>query len=78
MRRKSIIAGVLAWLFLLSMLFATSATPHWLDKITFGGFIILTLASLILSLIERDRLGFWVGAMAMVIMLFFLVCAILR
>jgi len=76
MRRKSTIAGVLAWLCLIWMLLGTGSYPLGLDKLVFGGFILFTLTSLVLSFVEKDRLGFWLGATALIIPIFFVVFSI--
>jgi cytosine/uracil/thiamine/allantoin permease len=71
MRRGSTIAGVLAWVFLVWMFLLSMAAPHWLGMLTSGGFVLCSLASLILSWVERKRqpdgkrLGLWLGVAAL-------------
>ena len=65
MRRGSTIAGVLAWVFLVWMFLLSMAAPHWLGMLTFGGFVLSALASLILSCVCKKRLGFWLGVAAL-------------
>jgi hypothetical protein len=66
MRRASTIAGVLAWAFLVWMFLLSMAAPHWLGMLTLGGFVLFTLTSLVLSCVCKKRLGFWLGATALV------------
>jgi len=70
MRRGSTISGVLAWVFLIWLLSLSMDAPDWLNRLTFGGFALFTLASLILSWVEKKRLGFWLGVSALVTFVF--------
>jgi hypothetical protein len=63
---------------MIGMLFDTVAYPFWLDKLVFIGFILFTLTSLILSLVEKDRLGFWLGAIALMTPIFLVVFSMFR
>jgi hypothetical protein len=72
MRQGSTIIGLLAWGFLVWMFLLSMAAPAWLQALTFFGFVLCALASLILAWVERKRklgrwrLGFWLGITALV------------
>jgi ABC-type Fe3+-siderophore transport system permease subunit len=79
MQSGSTIAGALAWLFLVWQFLLSMAAPAWLEMLTFCGFVLSALASLILSWVERKRnpkskrLGLWLGISALTAFAFFFV-----
>lgn len=71
MRAASIIAGLLAWVFLAWMFLLGMNTPVWMGTVSFGGLVLCGLGSVILTLLQskarqgRTWLGFWLGVLAL-------------
>jgi hypothetical protein len=71
MRTASIVAGALAWVFLARWWLLGMNSPVWMGAVTFGGFVLCALGSVILTLFqskarqERTWLGFWLGILAL-------------
>jgi len=71
MRAASIVAGLLAWVFLAWMFLLGMNTPAWMGSVSFGGLVLCGLGSVILTLLQskarQDRtwLGFWLGVLAL-------------
>lgn len=71
MRATSIVAGLLAWLFLAWWFLLKIKTPAWMGFVAFGGFVLCALGSVIVTFFqnnarqERTWLGFWLGILAL-------------
>lgn len=76
MRQKSVIIGLVAWVCLLCQLLGLDA-PVWLGPLTLYGLFVAMVTSLVLSIIEKNRIGFWLGATAMLVFLVIVVFAVL-